>query len=204
MMVGYHPLVKRLLDGELSLRDLPPELRAEGEEALRTIGAVDRSPVAFSPALDARVMALVRRHARSPARRALSQPHAMCSCASGCVPGRRWLAPSPWPRRSRCSSLRALSPLPRPAAVLTIPCSCDSCCTPRGPGRSRSPAHSTSGTAMPLRSFGRGRRGCGPPPSRCRSVSTATRSSWTASVGCRIPPPPRWTTGSVVATAWWP
>lgn len=69
MSTGYHPLVKRLLDGELTLADFPPQLRAEGEEALRTIGALDRTPVRFSPALDARVMAAVRSHAQSPARR---------------------------------------------------------------------------------------------------------------------------------------
>src|SRR5204862_275531 len=66
-MMGYHPLVKRLLDGELSLAELPPELRAEGEEALRLLGAVDRAPVALSPLLDERVMAAVRSHAAAPA-----------------------------------------------------------------------------------------------------------------------------------------
>jgi len=63
MKTGYHALVKRLLDGELTLAELPPELRAEGEEALRLVGAADRAPVALSPALDERVMAAVRRHA---------------------------------------------------------------------------------------------------------------------------------------------
>ena len=72
MTAGYHPLVKRLLDGELTLADLPPELRAEGEEALRMIRAVDRAAVRLSPALDARVMAAVQSHARSPVRRAWS------------------------------------------------------------------------------------------------------------------------------------
>ncbi len=67
----YHPLVKRLLDGELSLADLPPDLRPEGEAALRLLRAVDRAPVTLSPALDERVMAAVRRRAASPARRAL-------------------------------------------------------------------------------------------------------------------------------------
>lgn len=62
--------VKQLLDGDLSLADLPPELRAEGEEALRLLAAVDRTPVTLSPELDARVMAVVRRHAKSPAGRA--------------------------------------------------------------------------------------------------------------------------------------
>ncbi len=62
--------VKQLLDGDLSLADLPPELRAEGEEALRLLAAVDRTPVTLSPELDARVMAVVRRHAKSPVGRA--------------------------------------------------------------------------------------------------------------------------------------
>ena len=70
MSLGFHPLVKRLLDGELSLAELPPELRTEGAEALRLIGAVDRTPVVLSQALDDRVMAVVRRHAASPTRRA--------------------------------------------------------------------------------------------------------------------------------------
>ncbi len=70
MTTGYHRLVEQLLDGELSLFELPPELRAEGEEALRLLGAVDRTPVVLSGSLDARVMKTVRRHAASPARRA--------------------------------------------------------------------------------------------------------------------------------------
>ena len=65
----YHPLVKRLLDGELTLADLPAELRPEGEEALRLVTGLDRAPVTLSPALDARVMASVHQHARSPVRR---------------------------------------------------------------------------------------------------------------------------------------
>ncbi|TLY54183.1 MAG: glycoside hydrolase family 13 [Gemmatimonadetes bacterium] len=76
MMAGYHPLVKQMLDGELSLADLPPELRGEGEEALRLVQAADRAPVALSPAVEDRVMALVRGHAASPARRAWRWLHA--------------------------------------------------------------------------------------------------------------------------------
>jgi Glycogen recognition site of AMP-activated protein kinase len=65
-----YPLpVKRLLDGELALADLPPELRAEGEEALRLIAAVDRGAVALPASLDARVMEAVHEHAQSPVRR---------------------------------------------------------------------------------------------------------------------------------------
>ena len=69
MTETYHPLVKRLLDGELSLNDLPTELRAEGAEALRLLGVVDRAPVSLPARLDARVMAEVRRRAQSPLRR---------------------------------------------------------------------------------------------------------------------------------------
>jgi hypothetical protein len=65
MTRSYHPQVKRLLDGELEVSDLAVELRAEGEAALRLLAAVDRSAVALSPALDARVMAAVRRRAAS-------------------------------------------------------------------------------------------------------------------------------------------
>ncbi|HWC72888.1 MAG TPA: isoamylase early set domain-containing protein [Gemmatimonadales bacterium] len=56
----FHPQVKQLLDGELTLTDLPPELRAEGEEALRLLAAVDREPVSL-PAVTWRVMAALER-----------------------------------------------------------------------------------------------------------------------------------------------
>ncbi|MGH7606205.1 MAG: hypothetical protein ACREME_02610, partial [Gemmatimonadales bacterium] len=59
----FHPDVKRLLDGELELADLPPALRDEGEAALRLLSAVDRGPVHLPARLDARVMAAVRRRA---------------------------------------------------------------------------------------------------------------------------------------------
>jgi len=64
-MIDFHPQVKQLLDGELTLADLPPELRAEGEEALRLLAAVDREPVTF-PGLDARVLAKLRGRAQAP------------------------------------------------------------------------------------------------------------------------------------------
>jgi hypothetical protein len=75
-MAGYHPLVKQVLDGELSLADLPRDLRAEGEEAVRLIQAADHAPVTLSPAVEQRVMAAVRAHASSPARRAWRWLHA--------------------------------------------------------------------------------------------------------------------------------
>lgn len=61
----FHPQVKQLLDGELTLADLPSELRAEGEEALSLLAAVDREPVTF-PGLDARVLGELRRRAEAP------------------------------------------------------------------------------------------------------------------------------------------
>jgi hypothetical protein len=61
----FHPQIRQLLDGELTLADLPPELRAEGEEALRLLAAVDREPVTF-PGLDTRVLAELRRRANAP------------------------------------------------------------------------------------------------------------------------------------------
>ena len=51
----FHPLVKQLLDGDLTIADLPAELRAEGEEALRLLTGVDRAPVEL-PAVTERVM----------------------------------------------------------------------------------------------------------------------------------------------------
>lgn len=54
----FHPLVKQLLDGEVTLADLPAELRAEGQTALRLLAAVDRRPVQL-PDVTARVMATI-------------------------------------------------------------------------------------------------------------------------------------------------
>jgi len=55
---AFHPLVKLLLDGDITLADLPADLRAEGEEALRLLGAIDRTPVQF-PGMTQRVMQAV-------------------------------------------------------------------------------------------------------------------------------------------------
>jgi hypothetical protein len=59
----FHPLVKQLLDGDLTLAELPAELRAEGEEALRLLAAADRTSVAM-PAVTWRVMAALERRRR--------------------------------------------------------------------------------------------------------------------------------------------
>lgn len=70
----FHPLVKQLLDGDITIADLPAELRPEGEEALRLLAAVDRSPVEL-PAVPERVMrALVRAPQRSTVRRLVARP----------------------------------------------------------------------------------------------------------------------------------
>jgi hypothetical protein len=55
-MSDFHPLVKQLLDGDITLADLPAELRAEGEAALRLLAGVDRTGVSM-PAVTWRVMA---------------------------------------------------------------------------------------------------------------------------------------------------
>src|SRR2546422_7041985 len=59
----FHPLVKQLLDGDITLADLPAELRAEGEDALRLLAAVDRGDVSV-PAVTWRVMAALERRRR--------------------------------------------------------------------------------------------------------------------------------------------
>jgi AMP-activated protein kinase-like protein len=60
MTFGYHELVKKLLDGEIALADLPPGLRAEGQEAIDLLGRPDRRPVTLSVGLEAQVMRDVR------------------------------------------------------------------------------------------------------------------------------------------------
>lgn len=56
----FHPQVKQLLDGEVTLADLPPELRQEGHEALRLLAAIDRAPLSL-PGVTWRVMAALER-----------------------------------------------------------------------------------------------------------------------------------------------
>ncbi|HEY3219153.1 MAG TPA: isoamylase early set domain-containing protein [Gemmatimonadales bacterium] len=68
---AFHPLVKQLLDGDITLADLPAELRAEGEEAVRLLAGVDRRPVEL-PAVSRRVMReIASRPARSAWRRVM-------------------------------------------------------------------------------------------------------------------------------------
>jgi hypothetical protein len=69
----FHPLVKQLLDGDITIADLPAELRAEGEEALRLLAAVDRRPVQLDD-LTARVMAQVAERANRKFWRRVLEP----------------------------------------------------------------------------------------------------------------------------------
>lgn len=69
----FHPQVKQLLDGELTLADLPAELRPEGEAALRLLAAVDRRPVQLSDVTE-RVMGAVRGRAPSPWWHRMAEP----------------------------------------------------------------------------------------------------------------------------------
>jgi hypothetical protein len=59
----YHPLVKQLLDGDITFAELPAELRVQGEDALRLLGLVDRTPVTV-PDVTWRVMARLERRRR--------------------------------------------------------------------------------------------------------------------------------------------
>jgi|SRR5579859_1107711 len=69
MKKEVHPLVKRVLDGELRLEDLPPEVRVEGEAFLRLVSGLDRREVHLGAALERRVMSEVRRRAAGRAAR---------------------------------------------------------------------------------------------------------------------------------------
>src|SRR6267142_1292489 len=59
----YHPLVKQLLDCDITFAELPAELRVQGEDALRLLGLVDRTPVTV-PDVTWRVMARLERRRR--------------------------------------------------------------------------------------------------------------------------------------------
>src|SRR5882672_2067034 len=59
----FNPLVKELLDGDITLADLPSELRGEGEAALRLLAAVDRTDISM-PAVTWRVMTTLERRRR--------------------------------------------------------------------------------------------------------------------------------------------
>ncbi len=112
-MTDFHPLVKQLLDGEVTLADLPPALRAEGEEALRLLEAVNREPVALTAAVEAGVMAAVRRRAAAPSLwRQLTEPRELRL---------RW---RPWtlaPALAAAAALALLLSRPAPAPVAAAP-----------------------------------------------------------------------------------
>jgi AMP-activated protein kinase-like protein len=68
--MNLNPLIQRLLDGEIQVADLPPELRPEGERALRLVSLAASDPVTLAPRLEQRVMAAVRQRAAAPHRSA--------------------------------------------------------------------------------------------------------------------------------------
>src|ERR1041384_700165 len=96
MTESFHPLIKRLLDGELPRADVPAELRAEADEALRLVAAVDRTDVRLTSQLDDRAMREIREHAATRRHRAMTDPVLW-----------RWLtAPSvpPWERSTSATT----------------------------------------------------------------------------------------------------
>jgi len=202
MTTGYHPLVKRLLDGELSLAELPPELRAEGEEALRLVGAADRAPVALSPALEERVMAAVR-HAASSHTASLGNRAWRWLNTPRDVELR--LRVRPWTvwagAFAAAAALALLLGRPAPQAARAIPSSCGSCCTHPARAASQWRARSISGTAPPRLSCRPGGAAYGRLASRSPSGSISTRSWWMVHAGWRIRAPQPWTTALVAATA---
>lgn len=70
----FHPLVKQLLDGDVTLADLPAELRPEGEAALRLLAAVDRRPVQLRDDFSQRVMQAIGQRQRRPVWRRILEP----------------------------------------------------------------------------------------------------------------------------------
>ena len=63
MSKALDPRIARVLDGELTVDALPPELRAEAAAALRVLAVVDRDAPRLSAGFDTRVMAAVRARA---------------------------------------------------------------------------------------------------------------------------------------------
>jgi hypothetical protein len=111
---AYSPLIKRLLDGEIGLEDLPAELREEGASALRLFEPGWGEGPALSPAFEQRVMAEVRRNPaprRAGAWAWLSEPReirlhlqvrpwAVAAAAALVVLAlARWAGPGPAPAR---------------------------------------------------------------------------------------------------------
>lgn len=97
----FHPLVKQLLDGDITIADLPAELHPEGEEALQLLAAVDRRPVEL-PAVPDRVMrALVRAPQRSALRRLIERPWVLAPALALAAAVVVWLG---WPAGSPIAS----------------------------------------------------------------------------------------------------
>lgn len=110
----FHPLVKQLLDGDLTLADLPAELRAEGEEALALLGAVDTRPVAV-PSVTWRVMAQLERRRQS--RRMLRWGAALAPALALAAALVLWLRPATPPLSPSLVTVRFVLTAPDAHAV---------------------------------------------------------------------------------------
>ena len=89
---GFHPQVKQLLDGELNAEELPPELRREGESALRLLAA-DRPAARAAARASRRGVRMVRDRAPGTSRsvgRGWMEPRELgWRIRRGCVTGAR-------------------------------------------------------------------------------------------------------------------
>lgn len=96
----FHPEVKKLLDRELTLDELPPALRAEGEEALAMLAGLDRSPV-HTRDMTTRVMRMLHRAPsgrRSTLRRLMERSWVLVPTLAAAAVLVLWLGPTAPPR----------------------------------------------------------------------------------------------------------
>jgi Glycogen recognition site of AMP-activated protein kinase len=111
------PLLKRLLDGDIALTDLPPELREEGVRLLRMVRWARSEPVGLSPLVEERVMAAVRQRVTARRRsvwRWLFTPHDVH------VRLRPWVLGPTFAAVVLLAVLLGRSPAPEPAAVAQV------------------------------------------------------------------------------------
>ena len=107
---AFHPEVKKLLDGELTLSELPPELRAEGEEAVAMLAGLDRSPL-HTRDMTTRVMRALQRAPsgrRSTLRRMMERSWVLVPTLAAAAALVLWLGPTT-PRRAADESSAAVT-----------------------------------------------------------------------------------------------
>ena len=103
----FHPLVKQLLDGDITIADLPAELRAEGEEALRLLAGVNRSAVELPRVTERVIRALTREPYRAVRRRLIKWPWLLAPALALAAALVLWLG-------------RSHGPMAAPGAVVTV------------------------------------------------------------------------------------